>query len=117
MTYEKMTAQELHDLVERLEAHGFKAPEGIQHFSQDAPSPTCWLHNGQFIATPFAAAIIEVAARDWWLNEPRVSAPGNILSVWDCGARAANDYDDNESPSKPTPLHAILAAVEAETPS
>jgi len=100
--YEKMTAQELHDLVTRLEAHGFKVPEDL------ALSLNHWWYRLPMCPASAAAAIIEVAARDWWLGKNDRHLVGSDHD----GAWARNAVGD--SFEGPTPLHAIVAAVEAK---
>lgn len=77
----------------------------------------------------WAAAIIEVAARDWWLGkhgerEMRkveiVAVCDSPSTIIDCGAESKDctsswteDWEWKSLGRGPTPLHAILAATEA----
>lgn len=102
--YESMTAQELHEIVTRLEAKGFKAPMGVKF------DDGTWKDGAIPIRTSFAAAIIEVAARDWWLGTGDC-----VISTHSTGETYAEDFMVPSLPQKsPTPLHAIAAAVEAK---
>lgn len=131
MTYANMTAQELHDLVTRLEAHGFKV-RGLVY--RNLPPPhndhykPYWAHDGTNFGypVPFAAAIIEVAAREWWLSSATEQVDRRI-DDWSNGPHRAASCETRDHRQDwaedvtwsiegcgPTPLHAIAAALEAK---
>jgi len=114
--YQNISAQELHDLVTRLEAHGFKFADarymdgGVTIHGERVEPHWSWRmnpHNAVWFEckTSFAAAIIEVAARDWYGQDVFV---GRRTSA----ARQKDGLVFAEP--APTPLHAIVAAVEAK---
>lgn len=116
MTYQSMTAQELHALVERLEAHGFKAPAKMR-YAQGLARWRWELHTDP-LPDAYAAAIIEVAARGWWLrSDPNIEDGEGYRDLHIClagvnahGCHIGDLCDELGS----TPLHAIVAALEAK---
>lgn len=104
--YENMSAKELNDLVTRLEAKGFVLPEGLRF-----DSGRWWYYYNIPCDIHIAAAIIEVAARDW--VRAKLALPCGIEYRFGRDGVPCSLVTPDKLHFGDTPLHAIAAAVEA----